>query len=351
MRIAVTTYPMLWQRTGGLQVQILRTVAHLARKGVDARLFDSLGARLGDYDLVHVFSAINGAHLILREARAQNVPTVLSPILQPGYNWPKFMRYRAASSLTGKLTTYENRTTYDDILSAVSCSDRLIALSEAERRVLTNGYSAEDRFVTTIPNGVDAAFFSATPHAFTGHFNILSGFVLVVGSISSYKNQLGVIRATLQVSERDVLLIGPVEDAGYLERCLKEGGERVRHLGMLAHDDPLLGSAYASAGVTVLASAGETFGLTAVESLASGTPAIITAANGLGLSPQPPWLQYVDPGDAGDLGRAIGAALSAPMPTTGPCRQLVAHLDWKATADRILEVYRDLTGAGAGAAS
>ncbi len=40
MRVAVLYYPMLFQRTGGLQVQVLETVKELQGIGVDAVLFD-----------------------------------------------------------------------------------------------------------------------------------------------------------------------------------------------------------------------------------------------------------------------------------------------------------------------
>lgn len=333
---------MLWQRTGGMQIQILKTIEHLTRKGVDVKLFDSLTERLSDYDLVHVFSAINGAHLILREARSQNVRTVLSTGLQPDCNRVKFVQYKAASWLTRKLTAYEIRTTYDNVLSAIENSDHLIVLSEGERCVLKNAYAVKEDRITLISNGIDTRFFSATPASFIEQFGINPGFILVVGSVSAYKNQLGVIHATAN-SKRAVLLIGPVGDSEYLRRCLDEGGTRVRHIGVLAHDDPLLGSAYASAGVTVLASAGETFGLTAVESLASGTPAIITASNGLGLSLRYPLLQFVDPQDIPKLGDAIEAALAAPQPTTDQCREMVAHFNWDTVGNKILQVYQKLT--------
>lgn len=341
MKVAIATYPMLWQRTGGLQVQIRKTIEHLRMRGVDVHLFDALNEKLRDCDLVHVFAAINGTHLILHSAKAQGVRTVLSPVLQPEGGRMKFLGYEAASWLTGKLSSYEIRTTHDEVRSAVKYSDRLIALSEAECRILCNVYAASPNWVTLISNGIDSAFFSARPNLFSERFEVAPGFVLVVGSISPYKNQLGVVRATARAN-RVVVLIGPVGNKEYLQQCLREGGQRVRHVGVFAHSDPLLGSAYAAAGVTVLASDGETFGLAAVESLAAGTPAVITSSNGLGLDPVPPLLTFVNPHTTGSIERAVDAALAVPLLDRERCRLLVKHLDWSRVAEQIEQVYRNL---------
>lgn len=339
MKVAIATYPMLWQRTGGLQVQIRKTIEHLRMRGVEVHLFDALNEKLRDCDLVHVFAAINGGRLILQSARAQGVRTVLSSLLQPEGGRLKFLGYEVASWLTGKLSSYEIRTTHDEIRSAVKYSDRLIALSDAERRILCNAYGASPKEVTLIPNGIDSAFFSARPSLFSERFAVVPGFILVVGTISPYKNQLGVVRATARAG-RPVVLIGPVGDKGYLQQCLHEGGARVCHLGVFAHDDPLLGSAYAAAGVTVLASAGETFGLAAVESLAAGTPTVITSSNGLGLEPVPPLLTFVNPRTRGSIERAVDAALTVPLFERERCSQLVKQLEWSMVAEQIEHVYQ-----------
>lgn len=340
MRIAITTYPMLWQRTGGLQTQILKTTEHLLNKNIDIHLFDSLNERLNDYDIVHVFGNGSGVHRILQEAKAQGVCTIYSPILQPSCSRLKFARYAVASWLTSKITSYEINTSHNDICLSVECSDHLIALSKAECGILKKLYGVTNEHITLIPNGIDSCFFKANPALFSEQYKIEPGFILIVGSISSYKNQLSVIRATADM-KLVVILIGPVGDSEYMNQCLEEGGERVRYIGILAHNDPLLSSAYAAAGVTILASAGEAFGLTVVESLASGTPAIITASNGLDLSPCPS-LSFVDPHDIMSLQHTIHAALTAQQPTASQCQELVAHLKWEVVGDKIIQVYKKL---------
>ena len=81
MRIAILSYPMLFQRRGGLQVQVRETLAALRGIGVEASLFDVRSERLEDYDVAHVFSAINGNHRIVEAAKIAGLPVVLSTVL------------------------------------------------------------------------------------------------------------------------------------------------------------------------------------------------------------------------------------------------------------------------------
>ena len=54
MRVAVLSYPMLFQTAGGLKMKVGRTVDALVRRGVDAHLFDPVRERLRDFDLVQI---------------------------------------------------------------------------------------------------------------------------------------------------------------------------------------------------------------------------------------------------------------------------------------------------------
>lgn len=340
MRIGVVSYPMLWQRTGGLQIQIRKLISHLNSLGVNVRLFDTLKDRLSDYDIIHIFAAINGNHRIVEECRAKGIKVVMNPGVQPdpwcGQGW----RFRAAREATALLSRYELHTTFDEVKIALDLSDHIIALSHKESEVICELYGQAPEKLSVVPNGIGPHFFAADPAPFRQRFSVPEPFVLVVGSISAYKNQLGVVKATAEAG-LPVVLIGPEGKAGYLRQCLDAGGDRVHYLGVMDHDDPLLASAYAAAAVTVLASKGETFGLTAVESLAAGTPAIITANNGLGLPPNPPLLSFVPHGDQSTLRTAIMAAVGA-GPNGKRCQHMVRHLGWKSVAEEMTHIYSRL---------
>src|SRR5450830_1265462 len=63
MRVGILSYPMLFQRDGGLQIQVRETIAALNRlpqlpaRPLDVQLVDANHQRLADFDVLHVFSA------------------------------------------------------------------------------------------------------------------------------------------------------------------------------------------------------------------------------------------------------------------------------------------------------
>lgn len=337
MKIGLTSYPMLWQRSGGLQIQILQTERHLRALGIDARVLNPLTEKMNEYDIIHVFATIHGVHTILQEAKRQGCITVLSPIMQIDTPLSRFRWLRFASWLTGVMSRYENKTTYDHVKSALKHADLIVALSEKEQKIVTCGYGSNLAKTCIISNGVDAQFFTSDEPSEVGKY-ITSQYVLVVGSITPYKNQLGVIRST----SRQVVLVGPVFTPDYLTECLDAGQGRVTYVGHLDHSDPQLRSIYARAAVTVLASEGEAFGLCIVESLACGTPAIVTVKNGLGILPIPPRLQFVKAQDSRQLHESIELACQATNKDRLECRKLVEHLQWPLIAEALIDQYEQL---------
>ena len=97
MRVAILYYPMLFQHTGGLQVQVLETCHALQNAGIDAVLFDYRKDRLKEFDIAHVFSAINGVHRIVEQAKNEGLPVVLSTVLHPPWSRSSEVKARAIS--------------------------------------------------------------------------------------------------------------------------------------------------------------------------------------------------------------------------------------------------------------
>lgn len=341
MKVACISYPMLFQRSGGLQNQIRSTIDALRRLSVDVSLVDPTRERLGAFDIVHVFAAINGNHRVVQEAKAQRVKVALSPLLQPQAEpWDR-LRFRLCSEFTARVSGYRLKTTYDDVRSAVDGADSILAQSALERLALCRlfGDHLSPR-IRVIPNGIGDTFFQATAQLFMDHFGPHDPFVLVAGSVSSYKNQLGVIEATAD-DGCQIVLVGPVADQPYLDKCLAAGRGRVSYLGCLDYLDARLAACYAAASVTVLTSKGETCGLPVLESLAAGTPAVITRNTGLDIPPAPPLLQYVSADDPRDVRRAIRLAMASGRDRER-CRNLVVNFTWHHVAQLTARAYRDL---------
>lgn len=342
MRVAVLSYPMLFQRIGGLQVQIRETVSALREIGIDAQLFDTRSERLADYDIVHVFSAINGVWRIVEAAKSVGKPVVVSSVLHASEKRGMTPRARFASWLTSRITGWEYSTGYDQTRKALELADRILALGPAEAKFLTDHFAQPREKISIVPNGLARRFFHAEPRLFEEQSGLAGGFILCAATVSPYKNQLGVIRAAKGFPV-PIVLIGPCakEHRDYLAQCLAEADGRAQYLGALQNDDPLLASAYAAAGVTVLPSRTEVMPFTILESLGAGTPAIVTKYQSLGLVPRPPLFIEVDPANTAEIGDAIRTALSSdPRPEL--CREIVSHLDWSRIAEQIAAVYRDV---------
>lgn len=342
MKIGFLASPTLFQRTGGLQNQVRSTLNALLEEGVDARLANPYEESLGVYDILHVFSAINGTFRFVQYGREIGVPAVVSAVVQIEFSPSLVRRKKLAERLTQRITRYEARTSFGESRTALTLADRVIALGRSEADTLSDAYDVDPARIGIIPNGVDARFFDATPDFFVQQTGLQPGFAFVPGNVSDYKGQLRLIEA-LAEDDVPIVLAGNCtgENQAYLERCLELGGTRTRYLGALTPDDPLLASAYAAAGVTVLPSVGEVAPNVITESLAAGTPAVVTRLNALDLDEGTGRFSQIEPGNRRAIRSAVLEMLRAPAPPEA-CAAAVANRRWDAIARRINAIYRDL---------
>jgi len=338
MRAALFSYPMLFQRTGGLQVQIRETLTALRNVGVEASLFDWRNDDLSSFDVFHVFAAINGNHRAVDAARAAGIPVVVSSILQPPFSYVDRVRARVASRLTGRLTRWQSRTTFDEISASLESANRIVALSEAERNMLVTGYGIPGNKIAVIPNGISLRFFSADPSLFQETHEVSAPFILCAASISSYKNQLAVSRAAA-ACRVNAVLIGQCsrDQRPYLEQCLSAGQGFVRYVGEVPHDNDMLPSAYAAASALLLPSVSEVAPLAVLESLASGTPAIVTRHHSLGIGSGPSLVE-VEPKRQTEITQALQDLLSRPKDVAA-CQDMVRSFQWTHVAESVKEQY------------
>lgn len=357
MRVGILSYPMLFQRDGGLQIQVRETMAALnglqGRTGqleallagplevpLEIQLVDANHERLADFDVLHVFSASNGTYRIVETARELGVPVVLSPLLPPSWDRASAWRARLADRLAGRLTQWMVQTSYAQTRRALQLANVVIALGEAERDALVHGFGLAPQAIRVLPNGVNPRFFTANGDVFLRETGIAGPFVLMVGSISPYKNQLGLAQA-LAGAGVPVVLIGaaPREQHAYLQQLLAL--PHVSWLGALDHADPLLASAYHAAGVVALPSQGEVFPLCVLEALAAGTPVVMTAQSALDLPDSAFALRKVRWDDGAALRLAI-TELLALAPERPRVRALVERFSWQAVAAQLADCYCQL---------
>jgi glycosyltransferase involved in cell wall biosynthesis len=341
INVALLSYPMLFQRQGGLQIQVLETLAALnQRPGITARLFNPLSEQLSEVDVVHVFAAINGNYRLLQAAKQAGKPVVLSPLLQPDWTAARGRWRRGLARAVARLSGWDSHTSDWEIAESLALSDAIIALSAVEQQAISAAFLIPAQRINTIANGIAPRFFNASPQPFLQHSGLAAGFVLCVASISPYKNQLRLAQA-LAGSGRQLVVIGAcaANERDYLAQL--QAFPNVHYLGSLAHDDPLLASAYAAAGVFCLPSLSEVMPLTVLEALAAGTPVIMTHHHALALNAPTAVLRTVDPLAITALAEAIEASYQHPA-TAAACQQTVQGLSWPTVAKDLALIYQQL---------
>jgi len=339
MRIGFISYPMLFQRRGGLQVQILESMHALNKLGVSATYIDVFNEKLEDFDVIHVFGAINGNNRIIEAAKSLGKPTVLSSVLHPPYTKSNARVDEILSSIIAKLTNWRLSTSYREINACLKKSDHVVALGKGEVDVLQNHGVLADN-ISTIPNGIGQAFHESSPQLFIKKFSPTNKVVISVASISPYKNQLTLAKAISDI-DCHLYLIGDCqgEQQEYLQQCIEVAPGKVTYVGSLDYNDRLLPSAYAAADVFALPSQSEVMPISVLEALASGTPVVLTKNHGHDIKSAFGILKEVEPSDVIAIRESVMQFLSNPA-ATSTIKDTVSGFTWPGVASQLIDVYQ-----------
>lgn len=221
-------------------------------------------------------------------------------------------------------------------------SDSIICVSESSKRDLLEVYQDVRAPITVIPNAVDSRFMPgilkmvATPN----------DYLLYVGGRENYKDFDVLLKALLvirsQGNEIPLVAVGRKPTRSEISTIRKLGLEGLVLFPSVS--DSALPSLYSNARALVQSSRYEGFGLTPLEAMASGIPAI--AANSSSM-PEVGGdvVQYFEPGSAEDLAQQISRVLGDTqlrqnLSNLGPSRAAMFSLERMATATA--NVYRKL---------
>lgn len=338
MKVAVLSYPMLFQSRGGLSMKVKRTVDALREVGHDAHLFDATREQLSDYELVHVFAGYNGNHRIVEQAKRVGLPVVLSTIMNPPFSAFEGRRARLLNRLAGKLTNYKVTTSYWQIHTAIGLADQLVVLGNGEQRMLTEAFQADPAKVNIVHNGIGHEFFVAGPEEFMARYpQVRRPFVLHTGLLGEVKNQLGLARA-MAGSGVQIVLVGYAGDdvKDYLRDCLAASAD-VIHLGELAHGS-LIASACAASAMVAIPSRHEGMPNSILEGLAADRPVVLTDNHVMDLQLPADVAVEVNADDDAGIRRAVDGFLAKPPPA-GRARSIVKEMSWVAVARHLSDVY------------
>lgn len=234
------------------------------------------------------------------------------------------------------------------------CGRRFIVLSRAFGEILTHNYGIREERIRVVPGGVDLRRFSALTSRAEARTRLDlphdRPIIVTVRRLTATKGLEHLIDATaqLRVSVPEVLVLivgtGPLE-ADLRRRVAERGLERnVRFAGHVSDGD--LSVVYRAADLMIVPTISlEGFGLVVVESLACGTPALVTPIGGLPevVRDLDPCLVLADAG-AGAIARGIGDALSGklPLPSEAACLAYARRFDWPIIAAHVRDVYREI---------
>jgi glycogen(starch) synthase len=229
---------------------------------------------------------------------------------------------------------------------------RFIVLSRAFADVLCETYGVADDRIRVVPGGVDAERFAGglTRRAARLALGLPTGRP-IVGVVRRLIRRVGLDNlvdafATVRAKVPDALLLvvgdGPLAAELAARVAERDLAEHVTFMGFVADDRlPML---YRACDLTIVPSVAlEGFGLTTIESLAAGTPALVTPVGGL-----PETVQGLDGAlvlpDASP--ESIAAALidaltgARKLPAPERCAQYArAEFDWPVIAGKVLAAY------------
>jgi glycosyltransferase involved in cell wall biosynthesis len=233
-------------------------------------------------------------------------------------------------------------------------ADAIVAVSEATKADIVARLGIPAERIRVIPEAVDADF-SPPPRA-TGaalardRFGVPSRYVLYVGQFDPRKNMDGLFAAFARAAERDpdlrLVVVGTLGTlAPFMRSALARSRvdpERVVITGEV--DDATLAALYAGAEALLHAAWLEGFGLTALESLAAGTPVVGYRAGAVSEVVGDAGL-LVDDRDPDALGEALvmflgDDALQARLRDLA--RPRAARFSWDRAAADTLALYRSL---------
>lgn len=243
---------------------------------------------------------------------------------------------------------------YYDPRGGVPLADALIASGTSIQKLRERGHAE----VVDIPNAVDADRFLPQASDFRRNRGIgAAAFVaLYVARFQAFKNHRMLLEAFARFARGrpDARLVlagsGPLRER--TEQQVAELGlaDQVIFLGEVPYED--LPGVYAAADVKVISSDYESFCFAAIEGMSTGLPVLTTdcawvprlVEDGAGL--------VVPVGDAEALSAGLkrladNPALRQRMGATGRQHVLERHT-WPASAEKLLQLYRQLVGRGAG---
>lgn len=228
-----------------------------------------------NFDLIQCWLGFPGSEIpALYYKHKKDVPFVLSIRGAPKVDWGSKKRQLAMKLYVE--TIYKQAMKECDVIHIPSKG-----LIEDYPFLKSNDYK-----IHVIPNGVDYAFYSKDNHEvlttpYLDDFNRFDKNLLFVGSLVGGKGIKTLIKAFETVLEDDpsigLIIVGKGPLESYIKERAKQGGysKNILMTGFISNQDELA-NIYSYADLFVFPSLSETFGRVVLESMAAGTPCLVS---------------------------------------------------------------------------
>ena len=234
-------------------------------------------------------------------------------------------------------------------------ADAIIAVSESTKADVVARLGIPHERVRVIPEAVDLGFhppsYEVGVSVARERFGVPGRYVLYVGQFDPRKNMDGLFAAFARAAERDrdlrLVIVGTLGKLAVLMRdaLARSRVDPARVVVAGGVDDPTLAALYAGAECLLHAAWLEGFGLTALESLAAGTPVVGYRAGAVAEVVGDAGL-LVDEQEPDALGEALVALLGDDALRSrlrAVAKPRAARFSWDRAADDTLAVYRTLS--------
>lgn len=280
------------------------------------------------------------------------------------HDWLSFPAGLQAKAATGKpLVVHVHATEFDRTggsgvnaevyaieREGLAQADRVVAVSQFTKDLITRHYGVPPDKVTVVHNGIEFEPKAPLAEQLEALKRRGERLVLFVGRITLQKGPDYFVAAARRVLDFEPRVTFVVAGSGDMERQVID---QVAALGLSRHfifagflRGAELDALYQAADLYVLPSVSEPFGLTPLESLMNGTPVMISKQSGV--SEVLRHALKVDFWDTEEMANQIVAVLRHP-----PLRKTLVtygqtearHVTWSAAAEKLLNLYRSLVGA------
>ena len=221
-------------------------------------------------------------------------------------------------------------------------ADGLVAVSSGLQRRLAALGIAPAR-VRVLRNGVDLAFFRPGDRdAARRSLRFTRSTLLAVGNLVGLKRHRLMVEALVGLPEADLVIVGEGPERAAIEALARERriADRVRLLGHMPQDR--LPEVYSAADLLVLVSTSEGWPNVLLESMACGTPVLVSDVDGIAdIVAAPEAGRILTETAPVRLALSISDFLAAP-PDRAATRAYAERFDWRSTTEGQIALFREI---------